>query len=116
MQGDRKSQQRGLELVLALVFRVCVRQRKKMGAGIGGGGPPWAHEAGGAPQGVRPGPSWPGDCSPCCVLSARYSQIFQKKSYSNFKAFGELLFSGYFYIAQVSQETDRKILFLLYFY
>ena len=46
-QGDQKSQQRGLELVLELVFRVCVRQRKKMGAGISGGGPPWAHEAGG---------------------------------------------------------------------
>ena len=50
-QGDRKSQQSGLELVLELVFRVCARQRKKMGAGISGGGPPWAHEAGGAPRG-----------------------------------------------------------------
>ena len=38
--------------MLELVFRVCVRQRKKMGAGISGGGPPWAHEAGGAPWGV----------------------------------------------------------------
>ena len=38
--------------MLELVFRVCVRQRKKMGAGISGGGPPWAHEAGGAPRGV----------------------------------------------------------------
>ena len=45
-QGDRKSQQKWLELVLELVFRVCVRQRKKMGARISGGGPPWAHEAG----------------------------------------------------------------------
>ena len=51
-QGDRKSHQKWLELVLELVFRVCVRQRKKMGAGISGGGPPWAHEAGGAPRGV----------------------------------------------------------------
>ena len=33
--------------MLELVFRVCVRKRKKMGAGISGGGPPWAHEAGG---------------------------------------------------------------------
>ena len=33
--------------MLELVFRVCVRQRKKMGAGISRGGPPWAHEAGG---------------------------------------------------------------------
>ena len=39
----------------------------------------------------------------------------RKKSYSNFRAFGELLFSGYFYIARINQKTDRKILFLLYF-
>ena len=38
--------------MLELVFRVCVRQRKKMGARISGGGPPWAHEAGGAFRGV----------------------------------------------------------------
>ena len=50
-QGDRKSQQQGLELVLELAFRVCVRQRKKLGAGISGGGPPWAHKAGGTPRG-----------------------------------------------------------------
>ena len=64
---------------------------------------------------ARPPPSWPGGCPPCCVLSAKYSQIFQKKSYLNFGAFGELLFSGYFYIARINQKTDRKILFLLYF-
>ena len=38
--------------MLELVFRVCVRQRKKMGGGISGGGPPWARKAGGAPRGV----------------------------------------------------------------
>ena len=38
--------------MLELVFRVCVRQSKKTGAGISGGGPPWAHEAGGALRGV----------------------------------------------------------------
>ena len=54
------------------------------------------------------------DDPPCCVLSAKYSQIFQKKSYLNFRAFGELLFLGYFYIAQINQITDRKILFLFY--
>ena len=84
---------------------------------ISGGGPPWAHEAGGAPyRGARPPLSWPGACPSCCVLSARYSQIFQeKKSYSNFGAFGELLVSGYFYIARITQKTDMKMLFLLYF-
>ena len=62
-------------------------------------------------RGARPGPSCPGACSPCCVLSARYSQIFQKKSYYNFKAFRELLFLGYFYIARIIQKTDRKYYF-----
>ena len=50
------------------------RKKKCVGAGISGGGPPGAHEAGGAPRGwARPGPSWPGACSPLCVLSAKYS-------------------------------------------
>ena len=39
----------------------------------------------------------------------------RKKSYSIFRAFGELLFLGYFYISRINQKTDRKILILLYF-
>ena len=33
--------------MLELVIRVCGRKMKCVGAGISGGGPPWAHEAGG---------------------------------------------------------------------
>ena len=33
--------------MLEVVFRVCGRKKKRMGAGISGGEPPWAHEAGG---------------------------------------------------------------------
>ena len=29
---------------------VCGRKKECVGAGISGGGPPWAHEAGGAPS------------------------------------------------------------------
>ena len=98
--------------MLELVGDFFGRKKKSVGAGISGGGPPWAHEAGGAPGGwARPGPSWPGACSPCCVLSARYSQIFQKKSYSIFRAFGELLFLGYFYIARIIQKKTGKCYF-----
>ena len=51
-QGDRKSQQNELELMLEVDNGVCGRKKECVGAGISGGGPPWAHEAGGAPRGV----------------------------------------------------------------
>ena len=105
-QGDRKWQQSELELMLELDGDFFERNKKCVGARISGG---WYH--GPTRQGVRPGPSWPGACSPCFVLGARYSQIFQKKSYFNFRAFGELLFSGYFYIARIIQKTGRKYYF-----
>ena len=38
--------------MLELDIRVCGRKKKCVGAGISGGGSPWAHEAGGAPRGV----------------------------------------------------------------
>ena len=44
---DRTSQQNELELGLELDIGVCGRKNKCVGAGINGGGPPWAHEAGG---------------------------------------------------------------------
>ena len=86
-QGDRKSQQNELELVLELDSDFLGRKKKSMGAGISGGGHHGPMRQGRAPGG-HPRPSWPGVCSPCCVLNARYSQIFQKKSYLIFRAFG----------------------------
>ena len=88
-----------------------------MGERISGGGPPWAHGAGGTPRGVGRALHPHGQVvDPPVVFSVpnilKYSR---KESYLNFRAFGELLFSGYFYIAQINQKTDRKILFLLYF-
>ena len=38
--------------MLELDIRACGRKKKCVGAGISGGGPPWAHEAEGAPRGV----------------------------------------------------------------
>ena len=46
---------------------VCGCRNKWRGATMG----PWG-------RGAHPGPSWPGASSPCYVLSAKYSQIFQK--------------------------------------
>ena len=39
------------ELVLELVRDFFGRKKKCVGAGISGGGPSWAHKAGGAPRG-----------------------------------------------------------------
>ena len=77
-QGDRKWRQRGLELVLELDIGVCGRKKECMGAGISGGEPPWAHEAGGRALGSRahPPPSWQGGWPPWCVLSSINPQIF----------------------------------------
>ena len=46
--------------MLELDNGVCGRKKECVGAGISGGGPPWAHEAGGRAQGgrVHPPPSW----------------------------------------------------------
>ena len=38
--------------MLELDNGVCGRKKECVGAGISGGGPPWSHEAGGAPRGV----------------------------------------------------------------
>ena len=47
--------------MLELDIRVCGRKMNYVGAGISGGGPPWAHEAGARPGGrARPPPSWAG--------------------------------------------------------
>ena len=48
-QGDKKWQQSELELVLELDGDFFGRKMKCVDARISGGGPPWAHEAGGAP-------------------------------------------------------------------
>ena len=70
-QGDRKSQQNELELVLEMDGDFFGRKKKCVGAGISGGEPPWAHEAGGAPRGwARPPLSWPGACPSCSDFSA----------------------------------------------
>ena len=62
------------ELVLELVGDFFGRKKECVVAGISGGEPPWAHEAGGAPRGwARPGPSWPSGCPLWRVLNARYS-------------------------------------------
>ena len=42
--------------MLELDIGVCGRKKKCVGAGISGGGPPWAHETGGTLRGVGRAP------------------------------------------------------------
>ena len=104
--------------MLELVFRVCVRQRKKMGVGISGGGPPWAHEAGGAPRGgrARPPPSWPGGSSlrgDFCIVN---SQIFPKKIILNWHGILRTFIFGIFLYCTDKSGNRQKNTILLYFY
>ena len=109
--GDRKWHQDELELVLEPDGDVFGRKKECVVAGISGEEPCGPTRQGRA-QGVRvPSTLVARWMPPCCVLSAKYSQIFQKKSYLNFRGFGELLFSGYFYIARIIQKTDRNYYF-----
>ena len=48
-QGDKKWQQNELGLGFEMVSDVCGRKKECVVAGISGGEPPWAHEAGGTP-------------------------------------------------------------------
>ena len=68
-----------------------------MGIGISGGEPPWAHEAGGRTLDPR------GQvlASPAMFSVPDILKYSRKKSYLNFRAFGELLFLGYFHIVRI---------------
>ena len=68
-QADRKSQQNELELVLELDADFFGRKKKCVGAGISGGEPPWAHEAGGAPWTLVVRCLLPLLCSQCQIFS-----------------------------------------------
>ena len=110
-QGDRKSQQKWLELVLELVFRVCVRQRKKMGAGISGGGPPWAHKAGGAPSTLVGRWLTPLLCSQCQIFSNILEKIIFK-----FQGIWRTFIFGVFLYCTDNSNNRQIILFLLYLF
>ena len=108
-QGDRKWQQDELELVLELDIRVCGRKMKCVGAGISGGGPPWAHEAGGAPTTLVAR----------CLLPMLYSQceIFSnipEKIILNWQGIWRTFIFGVFLYCTDNSENRQKLLFLFY--
>jgi len=101
-QGERKWQQDEIELMLELVGDFFGRKKKCVGAGMSGGGPPGAHEAGGAPWTLVARCWLPLMCSRCQI----FSNILEKNHIS---------FSGHlenfyfcFFIARINQKTSRK--------
>ena len=84
--------------MLRLVGDFFGRKKECVVAGISGGEPPWAHEAGGAPWGCGRALDPRGQvlAPPAVFLLPDILKYSRKKSYFNFRAFGELLFSGYF--------------------
>ena len=103
--------------MLELVFRVCVRQRKKMGAGISGGGPPWAHEAGGRAQGVGCAlhPRGQVAAPPMVFLHSKFSNIPEKIILNWHGILRTFIFGIFLYCADKSG-SRQKYTILLYFY
>ena len=86
-----------------------------MGERISGGGPPWAHEEGGAPRGVGRALHPRGQvvdpllCSQCQIFSNILEKIIFK-----FQGIWRTFIFGVFLYCTDNQITDRKILFLFY--
>ena len=86
-----------------------------VGAGISGGGPPWAHEAGGAPRGVGRALHPRGQVvSPSGVFSVPDILKYCTKNHISISGHLEnFYFRGIFYCIDNS-ENRQQILFLLY--
>ena len=91
------------------------RKKKCVGAGISGGGQPWAQEAGGAPQ-------WGGHAldlrgqvlAPSAVFSVPDILKYSRKIILNLQGIWRTFIFGVFFIARIIQKTNRKYYFLLY--
>ena len=90
------------------------RKMKCVGAGISGGEPPWAHEAGGAPcRGGRALDRRGQVFSPPAVFSVPDILKYSRKNHIKFAGHLENFYFRGIFIARIS-ENRQKILFLLY--
>ena len=108
-QGDQKWQQDELGLRFELVSDVCGRKKECVLAGISGGEPPWAHEAGGAPWTLVARCLLPLLCSQCQIFSN-----IPEKIIFHFQGIWRTFIFGVFLYCTDNQITDRKIL-IFYF-
>ena len=102
--------------MLELDSDIFGRKKKSVGAGISGWGPPWAHEAGGAPHGGGHALDPRGQVlAPPVVFSVPNILKYSRKIIFNFQGIWRTFIFGVFFITRIIQKIDRKILFLLYF-
>ena len=84
------------------------RKMECVGAGISGGGPPWAHEAG-----ARPGPTWPCACPPA-VFSVPKIPKYSIKNHTKFAGHLEnFYFRDIFYCMDNSKNRQKILLFFI---
>ena len=84
-----------------------------MGAGISGGEPPWAHEAGGAPcRGGRAlDPRGQVPAPPTVFSVPNILKYSRKKIIFQFRGIWRTFIFGVFFIARIIQKIDRKYYF-----
>ena len=85
-----------------------------MGARISGGGPPWAHEAGGAPRGGRALDTRVQVLPPPGVFSVPDILKYSRKIIFNFQGIRRTSIFGVFLYCTDNSESRQKLLFLLY--
>ena len=108
--GDRKSQQNELELVLELDGDFFGRKKKCVGAGISGGEPPWAHEAGGAPWTLVARCPLPLLCSQCQI----FSNILEKIILNWQGVWRTFIFGVFLYCTDNSENRQKNTIFTLF--
>ena len=109
-QGNRKSQQNDLELVLELDGDFFGRKKKCVGAGISGGEPPWAHEAGGAPWTLVARCLLPLLCSQCQI----FSNIPEKIIFHFQGIWRTFIFEVFLYCTDNSDNRRKILIFILF--
>ena len=101
--------------MLELVGDFFGRKKECVGAGISGGEPPWAHEAGGAPcRGGRALDPCGQVLAPPAVFSVPDILKYSRKNIFQFWGIWRTFIFGVFLYCTDNQITDRKILFLFY--
>ena len=84
------------------------RKKKCVGAGISGGGPPWAHEAGGAPcRGGRALDPRGQVLAPPAVFSVPKILKYSIKIILNLQGIWSTFIFGIFFIARIIQKIDE---------